>query len=79
MRMADTGIGIPKEEFSRIFEPFYRVDKSRSRREHGAGLGRARCARIAGIHGTKLEYVSETGKGTTVSFMLRKEAEGDEA
>ena len=77
--VSDDGRGIPSDELMRITEAFYMVDKSRSRREHGAGLGLALCARIAGIHGTKLEYVSETGKGTTVSFTLRKEAEGDEA
>ena len=77
--VSDDGRGIPADELMHITEAFYMVDKSRSRREHGAGLGLALCVRIAEIHGTKLEYVSEAGKGTTVSFALRREAEGDEA
>ena len=59
----DNGRGIPSDELMRITEAFYMVDKSRSRREHGAGWGLALCAHvIAGIHGTKLEYVSGNRK-----------------
>lgn len=78
----DQGRGIPREELDKITEAFYMVDKSRSRKEHGAGLGLALCVRIAELHGTALHYDSELGKGTTVSMTLRKEAaageEGDE-
>lgn len=76
--VSDDGRGIPADELKHITEAFYMLDKSRSRKEHGAGLGLALCARIAEIHGTKLEYVSEVGKGTTVSFRLRKEAPDNE-
>ena len=76
--VSDDGRGILEEELKHITEPFYMVDKSRSRREHGAGLGLALCARIAEIHNTKLEYVSGPGKGTTVSFSLKKEAADEE-
>lgn len=64
----DEGIGIPKEELSRITEAFYMVDKSRSRAQHGAGLGLAIANRIAGLHGSSLHFESEQGKGTTVWF-----------
>jgi len=67
----DHGRGIPKEELSRITEPFYMIDKSRSRAQNGAGLGLALGARIAELHGTKLEYESEPGKGTTVRILLK--------
>ena len=51
------------------------VDKARSRKEHGAGLGLALCQKIAELHGTSLQYESKEGKGTTVSFALAKEAD----
>jgi len=66
----DHGRGMPKEELAHITEPFYMIDKSRSRAQNGAGLGLALCQRIAELHGTKLEYESEPGKGTTVRILL---------
>ena len=67
----DHGRGIPKDEIAKITEPFYMVDKSRSRAQNGAGLGLALCQRIAELHNTKLEYESEEGKGTTVRILLK--------
>jgi signal transduction histidine kinase len=72
--VSDNGRGIPEEELSRITEAFYMVDKSRSRKEHGAGLGLALCARIAELHHTRLEYESRPGQGTTVRLRMRLEA-----
>ena len=60
-----------REDLSKITEPFYMIDKSRSRAQNGAGLGLALCQRIAELHGTTLEYESEPGKGTTVRVLLR--------
>lgn len=68
----DRGRGIPPEAISRITEPFYMVDKSRSRAEGGAGLGLALSQRIAQLHGTQLRYESKLGVGTVVSFRLRE-------
>lgn len=64
----DEGIGIPKEELSRITEAFFMVDKSRARAQHGAGLGLAIGNRIAEIHGSQLHFESELNKGTLVWF-----------
>lgn len=68
--VTDHGTGIPEEEIQRIFEPFYRVDKSRSRKMGGAGLGLALVRRIADAHGAKIEVKSEVGKGTTISVVF---------
>ena len=76
--VTDYGRGIPQAELERITEAFYMVDKSRSRKEHGAGLGLALAARIARLHHTELSYDSTPGKGTTVSFLLKKEADDEE-
>ncbi|MBQ8264624.1 MAG: ATP-binding protein, partial [Oscillospiraceae bacterium] len=70
----DHGRGMKKEELSKITEPFYMIDKSRSRAQNGAGLGLALCQRIAELHGTALEYESELGKGTTVRILLKGDA-----
>ena len=69
--LTDHGRGIPPEALSRITEPFFMVDKSRSRSEGGAGIGLALCQRIVEAHGTELTYQSEVGRGTSVSFSLR--------
>lgn len=66
----DYGRGMRREDLDKITEPFYMIDKSRSRAQNGAGLGLALCQRIAELHGTRLEYESEPGKGTTVRVLL---------
>lgn len=68
--IADDGHGIPSDQLSRITEAFYVVDKSRSRSQHGAGLGLAIAVKVAELHNTRLEYLSEVHKGTTVSLRL---------
>lgn len=71
--ISDDGCGIPSDKLARITEAFYMVDKSRSRLQHGAGLGLAIAARIAQLHETKLEYQSEVGIGTSVKIELKME------
>lgn len=70
LTVKDNGIGIGKEHQERIFERFYRVDKSRSRESGGTGLGLAIVKHILTSHGAQLELASEPGKGTciTVTF-----------
>lgn len=62
----DNGIGIPKNQQERVFERFYRVDKSRSRETGGTGLGLAIVKHIVELHDAKLFLDSEVGKGTTI-------------
>ena len=71
----DNGCGMEQEELSRITEAFYMVDKARSRKQHGAGLGLALADRIAELHGAGLHFESRKGEGTVVSFSLRIPAE----
>lgn len=66
----DNGCGMEEEELSRITEAFYMVDKARSRKQHGAGLGLALADRIARIHGSGLEFRSRKGQGTEVSLLF---------
>ncbi len=68
--VSDRGRGIPKEAQDRIFEPFFRVDKSRSKRQGGSGLGLALVKTIADAHGATIAVDSEPGRGTTVSVTL---------
>ncbi len=70
LTVKDDGIGIGKEHQERIFERFYRVDKSRSRESGGTGLGLAIVKHILTSHGAELSLASELGKGTciTVTF-----------
>lgn len=77
VRVSDNGHGIPADELDRITEAFYMVDKSRSRKQHGAGLGLALASKISGIHGSRLEFASIPDKGTTVSFSLAMEGGGE--
>jgi signal transduction histidine kinase len=68
--VADNGRGIPLCEIERITEAFYMVDKSRSRKQHGVGLGLSLVSRIAEIHGATLKFTSEEHKGTLVELNL---------
>ena len=71
LRVEDTGIGIPKEHQKRIFERFYRVDKSRSKQTGGTGLGLAIVKHIVALHDAKLDLQSEVGKGTTITVTFK--------
>ena len=68
--VSDDGCGMEEEELSRITEAFYMVDKARSRKQHGAGLGLALADKIAKIHGGRLLFESQKDAGTTVRFWL---------
>lgn len=65
----DKGCGIPESEISRVTEAFYMVDKARSRKAGGCGLGLALCSEIARFHGAKLCIESKVGEGTSVSVI----------
>ncbi len=68
--ITDFGIGMSKDDIQKVFEPFYMVDKSRSRKAGGAGLGLALCAEIAKLHNTILEIDSKLGEGTTIFITI---------
>lgn len=68
LRVKDTGIGIPPEHQARVFERFYRVDKSRSKAVGGTGLGLSIVKHSAMIHNAKLELESTPGIGTTITL-----------
>jgi two-component system phosphate regulon sensor histidine kinase PhoR len=70
LTVEDTGIGIPKEHQERIFERFYRVDKSRSKQTGGTGLGLAIVKHIVAKQGAALELASEEGKGTKITVLF---------
>ena len=70
LQVRDAGRGIPPQAQERIFEPFYMVDKSRSKKNGGSGLGLALVRRIADAHGARLEVDSAPGQGTAVRVIL---------
>ena len=72
VRIRDYGIGIPDEEIPYLLEPFYRVDKSRSKQTGGYGLGLSICSTIMEAHGGKIEIDSTPGKGTKVTLIFPK-------
>lgn len=71
LEVEDTGVGIPDAELPRIFNRFYRVDKARSRKRGGAGLGLALVKQIAEQHGGKVTVKSVTGSGSTFTVWLK--------
>ena len=73
----DTGIGIPEKHQSRVFERFYRVDKSRSKATGGTGLGLAIVKHIVAQHEAELKLESEPGKGTRITILFENADKGD--
>ncbi len=69
--VSDNGHGIPDESLSHLTDAFYRVDKSRSRAQGGAGIGLALCKEIAAAHNGSIKFESELGIGTTVTVELK--------
>lgn len=72
LSVSDTGIGIPQTQQSRIFERFYRVDKSRSKAEGGTGLGLSIVKHGAIYHNAEISVESEIGKGTKMTILFKK-------
>ena len=72
VKVEDNGEGIKKENLNRVFERFYRVDKSRSRDQGGSGLGLSIVKHIVEAHKEKISLKSEYGKGSTFSFTLKR-------
>lgn len=70
--VSDTGVGIPKEHLPRIFERFYRADKSRSRELGGTGLGLSIVKHILEAHSQTISVMSTEGAGSVFSFTLKK-------
>ena len=70
--VSDTGIGINKADFDKIFERFYRVDKSHSKEIGGTGLGLSIVKHGAVYHNASVDVESEIGKGTTISLTFNK-------
>lgn len=71
LTVTDTGLGIPHESIPRIFERFYRIDKSRSRTKGGTGLGLSIVRHIAEHHGAEIDVESTVGVGTSITVKFR--------
>ena len=70
LTVSDTGIGIPQNDIERVFERFYRVDKSHSKAIGGTGLGLSIVKHGAIYHNAKIEIESEVNKGTCIRIMF---------
>ena len=68
LKVSDNGIGIPPEHQARIFERFYRVDKSHSKETGGTGLGLSIVKHGAALHSGVIDLRSEVGKGTVITI-----------
>lgn len=77
--VVDNGRGMPPDALQRITEAFYRVDKSRSRAQGGAGLGLSLCQRIVAFHHGTIQFQSREGIGTQVTVLLPGREEADHA
>jgi two-component system phosphate regulon sensor histidine kinase PhoR len=73
LRVTDAGVGIAPEDQPKVFERFYRVDKSRSRASGGTGLGLAIVKHAAALHGATINLSSELGRGTTITVTFPSE------
>ena len=72
VEIVDTGIGIPSNQLTRIFEPFYQVDSGSTRRFNGAGVGLAIVRLILERHNITIRVKSKPGKGSTFTFIIPK-------
>ena len=72
VRITDNGVGLEQENYTRIFERFFRVDKSGSRNSGGSGLGLSIVKHIIDAHDEKIYVESELGVGSEFSFSLEK-------
>jgi PAS domain S-box-containing protein len=70
LAVRDTGTGIPKEELTRVFERFHRVENARSRTHEGTGIGLALVHELVRLHGGTIRAESEAGRGTTVTVTI---------
>lgn len=72
LTVSDTGIGIPQKDLKRIFERFYRVDKSHSKSVGGTGLGLSIVKHAALLHDAKVNVQSRLGEGTVMTVVFKK-------
>ena len=77
IRVADTGCGVPEQYRESIFQPFFRVDKSRSRENGGVGLGLSLVWEIVTLHGGEVRVEKSSEKGTTIAVKLPLDAQTD--
>jgi len=75
VQVRDTGIGIPQDRIEQIFEPFYQLDGSSTRKVGGTGLGLALARRIVEAHGSVIHVYSTVGKGSRFEFLLKIRAQ----
>jgi signal transduction histidine kinase len=71
VRVTDDGVGVPREDAERIFEPFFRVDRSRSKESGGYGLGLSICKRVMEAHSGQITLEPGTGRGSTFALRFR--------
>jgi signal transduction histidine kinase len=72
LRVADDGPGIPEEDLPHLFDPFFRVDRSRSKKSGGYGLGLSICKRVVEAHRGGITVVNRPGRGASFEIVLPK-------
>ena len=77
IRVADTGYGVPEQYRESIFQPFFRVEKSRSRENGGVGLGLSLVWEIVTLHGGEVRVEESSKKGTTIAVKLPLDTQTD--